>query len=104
MVKSKILEVVLQSRVMFQRMTDENGQDKKEPMCYILLREQGGSDNLLKDDFWCKVMGEMALQRFNPRQKVAVQLHFHAKKNGHKYMQRISIINVKTIKSNEKYC
>lgn len=90
-------EVISQSKVRFTTCPNPTVKDRKEPMCYILLREQGGACTA-KNEFWAKMYGDNALRLFKPGQKVEVELKFHVHKNSHRYRQRVTVNKISLVK------
>ncbi len=96
------MEVILQTKVRLRPSPDKTVQDKKEPVCYILLREQGGACTL-KNEFWALMYGDNALRVFKPGQEVEVELSFSVHKNSHKrYLQRVVVEKISIIEWYEK--
>ena len=91
-----IATVINQTKVGLTACQDKNGQDRKEPNCYIRLKEVGGA-NTLKNEFWAKMNGDNALLVFKPWQKVEVELSFHIHKNSHKCSQRVTVNKISLV-------
>jgi hypothetical protein len=87
------LKVKKQTKVRLTACKNPKGQDKKEPECYILFGEKGGSN-----EFWAKMIGENALLVFKPGQEVEVELSFHVYKNSHKCRQRVEVKSISLVK------
>ena len=86
---SLVMEVLEQSKVRFTASTDPRGQERKQPVCYIHLKEMGGVKK--SSEFWAKMEGDNALLVFKPGQKVRVKLSFHVHKNSRKIFQRVTV-------------
>ncbi len=89
-----LCEVVNQKKTWLAFCPDRT--DRKVPMCYIRLKEVGGSN-----EFWAKMTGDNALLVFKPGQKVEVELSFHIHKNSRKISQRVTVNKISLVQ-NEK--
>lgn len=85
--KGLLCEVVNQKKAWLASCPDKT--DRKEPVCYIHLKEVGGSN-----EYWAKMTGDNALLVFTPGQKVEVEFSFHIHKNSRKFSQRIMVNNI----------
>ena len=88
--------ILYQTKVRLTTCPDKKGQNRKEPTCYIRLKEVGGA-NTLKNEFWAKMYGDNALRVFKPDQKVEVELSFHVHKNSHKCSQRVTVNKISLV-------
>ena len=93
--------IISQSKVWLTTCPDKNGKDRKEPICYIHLKEVGG-DYTLKNEFWAKMYGDNALLVFKPGQKVEVELSFHIHKNSHKCSQRVTVNKISLVQDQKR--
>ena len=93
MVEESIMEVKSQSTVWLTTCPSSTRSDRKQPNCYIHLKEVGGSN-----EYWAKMYGENALLVFKPGQKVEVELSFHVYKNSHKCRQRVEVKKISLVK------
>ena len=82
--KGLLCEVVNQKKAWLASCPDRS--DRKEPVCYIHLKEVGGVN-----EFWAKIRGENALLAFKPGQKVRVKLSFNVHKNSQTISQRVHV-------------
>ena len=80
------MEVICQSKVYLITCPDSTVPTRKQPECYIRLKEVGGVN-----EFWAKIRGENALLAFKPGQKVRVKLSFNVHKNSQTISQRVHV-------------
>ena len=86
-------EVISQSKVGHTWCSDSTMENRKRPMCYIHLKEVGGSN-----EYWAKMYGENALLVFKSGQKVEAELSFHVYKNSRKRRQRVEVKKISLVK------
>lgn len=91
-------EVISQRKAWLANCPRSTVQDRKEPRCYILLRQEDGS--YTRTNEFCALMyGDNALLVFKPGQKVEVKLSFHIiKKNARKFSQEVRVEKISPIK------
>jgi hypothetical protein len=92
-------EVISQSKVGHTWCSDSTMENRKRPMCYIYLKEVGGSCSL-KNEFWAKICGIKAYHTFKPGQIVDVELSFHVHKNSRKCSQRVYVNKISLVEDN----
>ena len=85
--------ILSQTKVRLTDCSDSTVQDRKEPVCYIHLKEVGGSN-----EYWAKMYGENALLVFKSGQKVEAELSFHVYKNSRKRRQRVEVKKISLVK------
>ena len=92
-------EVISQRKAWFASCPRSSVLDRKEPRCYILLRQEDGS--YTRTNEFCALMyGDNALLVFKPGQKVEVELSFHInKKNARKFSQVVRVEKISPIKA-----
>lgn len=91
------LEVISTTKVKLTTCQDKTVQDRKEPVCYIHLKEVGGA-NKAKNEFWAKMYGDNALLIFKPGQKVNVNLTFHVRKDSGKFSQVVTVEKISLVR------
>ena len=86
MVEESIMEVKSQSKVWLTTCPSSTRSDRKQPNCYIHLKEVGGVN-----EFWAMIRGENALFAFKPGEIVKVKLSFNIHKGSRKISQRAQV-------------
>lgn len=94
-------EVISQTKGWLASCPRSTVQDRKEPRCYVLLRQEDGSYTR-KNEFRALMYGDNALLVFKPGQKVQVELSFHIiKRNARKYSQEVRVEKIALVKAIE---
>ena len=92
-------EVISQTKAKLASCPRSSVLDRKEPRCYVLLRQEDGSYTRI-NKFCALMYGDNALLVFKPGQKVEVELSFHIiKKNARKFSQEVRIEKISLIKA-----
>jgi len=92
-------EVVSQTKAWLASCPGKTVKDRKEPRCYVLLRQEDGSYTRI-NEFCALMYGDNALLVFKPGQKVEVELSFHInKKNTRKFSQVVRVEKISPIKA-----
>lgn len=81
-----IMEVLNQSKVWLSTCPRISREDRKQPNCYIHLKEMGGAN-----EFWAKMSGDNALLAFKPGEIVKVKLSFSVHMNSRIISQRVQV-------------
>ena len=92
-----LAEVLKQTKVGFTSCSDRNGQSRKQPNCYIHLKEVGGNN-----EFWAKMTGDNALLVLKPGERVEVDLSFQVQKNSRKFSQKAVVNSISHVRSWDK--
>lgn len=91
-------EVISQTKAWLASCPGKTVKDRKEPRCYVLLRQEDGSYTRI-NEFCALMYGDNALLVFKPGQKVEVELSFHInKKNTRKYCQVVRVEKISLVK------
>lgn len=94
-------EVISQTKAWLANCPQSSVLDRKEPRCYILLRQEDGSYTR-KNEFCALLYGDNALLNFKAGQKVEAELSFHIiKKNARKCSQVVRVEKISLVEESK---